>query len=175
MEKRSWLLDINRLEEGKMPIELAPYRLASLLEAAVASVGLGPELVHRLRIDIQVPEVRCDARLVQRVLGNLLSNSLRFSDSDALIAIRASTVERYVKVSVVDRGPGVAPEDRERIFRKYGQGRQQPRALRKGSGLGLAFCRLAVEAMAGEIGVEDTSGGGATFWFTLPRASSRQG
>ncbi len=165
------LLDINRLEEGELPIALASRALSPLIDRAVTTLGLGSELGRRLHVEVPPAEVRCDGELVERVLGNLLSNSLRFSAPDDPITIGASKLKHYVKVNVIDRGPGVAPDDRERIFRKYAQGLRQPRA-RGSSGLGLAFCRLAVEAMAGEIGVEDTPGGGATFWFTLPRESS---
>ena len=166
------LLSINRLEEDKLPIEIASFSLSSLVEEAVEAFGLGPERRQRLRIYVPAATVRCDAKLVQRVLGNLLSNSLGFSAPDDPVIIHASTLDTHVRVSVIDHGPGVALEDREQIFRKYGQGRRQPHTPRQGSGLGLAFCRLAVEAMGGEIGVEDTPSGGATFWFTLPRESS---
>jgi signal transduction histidine kinase len=78
----------------------------------------------------------------------------------------ARTGTSGARVTVADRGPGIAPEMHARIFEKFGQA--QPSATRSGSGLGLTFCKLAVEAHSGRIGVESEVGKGATFWFELP-------
>ncbi len=167
------LLDVNRLEEGKMPLNLSSQSLVSLVDEAVVSFG-DADLGGRLTIDAggAIANASCDGHLVVRVVGNLLSNAMQFSGTREPIVVRVSTLGEHLKVAVTDRGPGVAPGDRQRIFEKYTQGRGQPPMERsKGFGLGLAFCRLAIEAQGGRVGVDSEPGCGATFWFTLPSDS----
>jgi len=167
------LLDVTRLEEGKLPLDVRSHSLVLLIEEAVASLG-DPALRERVVIDGRGEglEASCDGSLVQRTLANLISNAVAFSAPDDPIGVSLTATEQHVRVAVVDRGPGVAAADRERIFDKYSQGTGQTSGRPKnGSGLGLAFCRLVVEAHGGRIGVESEVGRGATFRFTLPRSS----
>src|SRR5438067_2249142 len=129
----------------------------------------------RLRIDLPLscemaPEpmvVSCDADVIRRVLENLISNALKFTKSDGTIRINLERMGGDVTISVSDNGEGIPRDQHEHIFEKFGQtnsGRQH----RHSTGLGLAFCRLAVEAHQGKIGVQSEPGKGSTFWFTLP-------
>ena len=107
-----------------------------------------------------------DEDLIKRVLANLLGNALKFTPSDGLINISASSSGDLVRIEVADTGPGIAPEDQQKIFAKFAQ-LDSPQK-RRGSGLGLTFAKMAVESHGGSIGVTSQLGAGSTFWFTLP-------
>jgi signal transduction histidine kinase len=115
---------------------------------------------QQLRMELApgLPMILMDVDMVRRVLINLLENAIKFSRGGDLIQISVMRVEDYLQIAVKDSGVGISPRDRERIFEKF---------TRLG-GLGLAFCRLAVEAHEGQIWVESEEGKGSTFTFTLP-------
>jgi signal transduction histidine kinase len=167
------LLDIARLEEGEMPLQRLPLDLSPLIQEGIAeerplSEGHGVTLKSRLPDDL--PAVLADHDVLQRVLINLLDNALKFTPGGEHVWVEAQPDVEEVRVEVVDTGPGIPLEERARIFEKFTQvaGRV---GTRRGSGLGLAFCRMAVEAHGGRIWVEDGPGGkGSRFIFTLPKA-----
>ena len=109
-------------------------------------------------------QVLADGDLIVRVMQNLLGNALKFSGRGSTVLIRATYSDGFVNIAVVDCGVGIAPEDQEMIFAKFGQVGER----RGGSGLGLTFCKLVVEAHGGQIWVESKLGQGSTFFFTLP-------
>ena len=111
----------------------------------------------------------CDAPLIRRVLNNLLGNALKFTPDGGSIVIRISLEGGLAHIEVSDTGPGIPSEMHERIFEKFGQVEGEKAAL--GTGLGLTFCRLAVEAHGGRIGVRSELGKGSIFWFELPLAA----
>ena len=163
------LLDVGRLEAKELPITLASEDLAELVAKAVDDLGPLPE-GQRIVVgafDGRLPAT-CDAGLVLRILNNLLSNALRFSPSDGTVRVELVSFEGGGGVRIVDEGPGVPVEERERIFEKFAQVMGRDRGTRPSSGLGLTFCKLAVEAQGGAIGVDEAEGGGAAFWFRLP-------
>jgi PAS domain S-box-containing protein len=167
------ILDVNRLESGQMPLEREPIRL-DIIAAEIVEMEQFLTRDKRLMLENNVcpdlPLVSVDVELLRRVLQNLIGNAIKFTPAGGRIAIEAqvdSANARQVMVSVTDDGPGVAPDLQARLFQKFVSGRVRGR----GSGLGLAFCRLVVEAHGGRIWVESTPGsGGATFHFTLPVA-----
>jgi signal transduction histidine kinase len=111
--------------------------------------------------------VWADPRLVSRILHNLVGNSIKFTREGGAVRVSAlSDSPSALRVAVSDDGPGIPPELRERLFQKFTTGDVKGR----GTGLGLAFCRLAVEAHGGRIWVDTPPGGGTTFSFTLPLA-----
>jgi signal transduction histidine kinase len=120
----------------------------------------------RLQGDIDV-RLSLDRGLIARVLTNLLVNAFRYSPKGQPVVIEVTQPPGRVQVSIVNRGPPVPHNAREHIFRAFV--RLEGRELARGAGLGLAFCRLALEAHGGSISVEDPPGGGAAFVFTLPR------
>lgn len=163
------LLDIRQLEAGKMPLRFAPVGLAESVQEAVSQ--LAPLTRERHLCIIQeipddLPPVRADGEKIVRVLGNLVHNAIKYSYPGGLIQIRACRQGSVVQCAVVDHGMGIPLADQERIFEKFVQGRRNVAA--RGTGLGLAFCRLAVEAHGGHIWVESEEGQGSTFYFTLP-------
>ncbi len=165
------LLDVGRLESGKAVLNLSRVHPAELIEQAVAAIEPTAQIRHR-RITVKVPdalpEVECDADMIQRVLINLLDNAIKHTHADVEIEIGADMAGRdKVAFWVRDDGPGISPEVQERIFDKYARVSTGVRGL----GLGLAFCRMAVEAHGGKIGVESEPGDGSKFYFTLPIAA----
>ncbi len=112
-----------------------------------------------------------DGEKIQRVLVNLLDNALRYTPFGGRIALSAAPDGDYLRICVEDSGAGVPPEARTRVFDKYAQLENKAFRGHKGSGLGLAFCKLAIEAHGGRIWIEDGSLGGAAFCFTLPLAA----
>ncbi|NLE77497.1 MAG: response regulator [Chloroflexi bacterium] len=168
------LLGVQRLEEGKMPLELADTDLLELLHDA--ALGLKPQLAAKgltLQLDApaSLPLVWADWSIARRVLNNLLDNSIKFSPRAGVVRLEAAPTEGGVLVAVSDSGPGIAPEDRERIFNRFEQVRQTGSRAMVGNGLGLAFCKLAVEAHGGSIWVESNQGTGSRFCFILPTAT----
>ncbi len=170
------LLDVARLQSGRVPLQLAPTELREPVQQAMRLLDplarkAGVQLVDCL--DSPLPPVQIDVSQIRRVITNLVDNALRFTPEGETISIRAEVLPeaRQIEVSVVDRGPGVPPEARERIFERFATGLTgQPRRGNRGMGLGLTFCKLAVEAHGGQIWVEDGLNGGAAFCFTLPIA-----
>ena len=166
------ILDVNRLESGQMPLEREPLRLDII---AAEIVEMEQVLARDKRLELEncvrpdLPLVSGDVELLRRVLQNLVGNAIKFTPAGGHIAIEAhidSTSPQYLVVSVTDDGVGILPELQARLFQKFVSGRVRGR----GSGLGLAFCRLVVEAHGGRIWVESTPGSGAAFHFTLPLA-----
>lgn len=165
------LLDINHLEGGH-PITDADFAEVTTLIADAREV-VQPALERR-RVDLALdvppdtPAVYVDADMISRVLINLLDNASKYTPETKEVTIDLSVLpdEELVQFSVCDEGSGIPPQYREVIFEKFRrlQGKDAP----KGIGLGLAFCRLAVEAHGGNIWVDDAPGGGARFNFTLP-------
>lgn len=165
------ILDISRLEAGHEIADREPLAISDLL--AVASEVEGPVLEQRQvmlasELSPDLPAVSANSGMIQRVLLNLIDNALKVSEQGQIITIYAAVDEddRFIKVCVSDQGPGIPAIHRERIFEKYQQ--LDELSSSKGLGLGLAFCKLAVEAHGGEIWVEDNPGQGACICFTLP-------
>ena len=167
------LLDVSRLESGRMPVNQRATALRPLIEHAVESLAsLAND--QRVKINFAIPEqpplVHADGELIMRVIQNLLGNALKFSGRSSSITLRAelgppgSANASPLTISVTDQGIGIAPQDQEKIFAKFSQVGER----RGGTGLGLTFCKLVVEAHGGRIWVQSTLGQGSTFSFTLP-------
>jgi NtrC-family two-component system sensor histidine kinase KinB len=169
------ILEIGQLEHQQVPLAArrAPIELAHLigqvleLQAPQASAK-GVRLESNVPPDL--PPAWADAELIGRVLQNLVDNACKFTPSGGLVGVTARVGEsegrRALLVSVTDTGSGIPDEIRNRLFQKFVRGQQMGR----GSGLGLAFCKLAVEAHGGRIEVESASGRGTTFTFSLNTA-----
>ncbi|MBC7545129.1 MAG: HAMP domain-containing histidine kinase, partial [Candidatus Sericytochromatia bacterium] len=114
-----------------------------------------------------VPAIGADAPLLRRVIENLISNAVKFTESGR-VRLSAEAEGDQVRVIVSDTGPGIPAGDLDRIFDRYYQIGRRRRTRHGGFGLGLAFCRQAVTAMGGRIGVASQEGHGSQFWFTVP-------
>ncbi len=165
------VLDVNRFEAGAMPLHMERIDLVQVTREAVATVGVR----QTVRISI-VPEtermpVEADAGVVRRVIANLVANACKFSPDGSEVRLLLGARADACEVRVIDAGPGISPEHHGMIFEKFGQVHGGGATSGRSSGLGLAFCRLGVEAIGGRIGVESAPGHGATFWFTVPTSA----
>ncbi|MEI8078662.1 MAG: hybrid sensor histidine kinase/response regulator [bacterium] len=162
------ILDVSKLETGAMTLQSEPCDLATLIRVTVAATQPLPG--HRT-ITVDAPEapltVLADVTLMRRVLQNLLSNAVRYTPVGGEVRVVITLSDHEIRVAVSDAGSGIAPEDHQRIFEKFGQVAAPEQ--HQGTGLGLTFCKLAVEAHGGRIGVDSAIGHGSTFWLTLPR------
>jgi signal transduction histidine kinase len=170
----SSLLDVSKMEAGQLELHRVGCDLAALCGAAVKTVA---DASGRNDVAIEAPRapvvVEADRELVLRVLQNLIGNAVRFAPEGGKVRVGMIAEPGAVRVSVQDNGRGIAPEHHALIFEKFGQVRSD--GPRVGTGLGLTFCKLAVEAHGGRIGVDSQEGKGATFWFELPKADGARG
>lgn len=164
------LLDTERMETAKLILD--PRRMAlgdQITECVVFFSGISADLGIKLTSSFAaLPPVCADKDLLGRVLQNLVMNAFKYSRRGGEINISASFSESLFRVEVRDTGTGIAAEHIKNVFEKYHRVEGQEQESRKGSGLGLYFCRLAVEAHGGRIWVENTEGHGAKIIFTLP-------
>jgi two-component system sensor histidine kinase/response regulator len=172
------LLDVSKIEAGQMVLDRSPLDLAAVARAAVDQVRpLARE--KRIRLIEDVPPdlgtVAGDEEKVRRVLVNLLGNAIKFTPEEGEVALEARRQGNAVRVSVRDTGEGIPEEYRERIFEKFAQVESRQSGRKMSTGLGLTFCKLAVEAHGGTIRVESILSQGSTFWFTLPSSANRSG
>jgi two-component system, NtrC family, sensor kinase len=164
------ILDLSKIEAGRMELELTDFHLPTALDNALILVreraGRRGIALH-MSTDERLDYVRADERKVRQVVLNLLSNAIKFTPEGGRVEVRAKQVDGSVEVSVSDTGVGIAPEDQEAIFEEF---RQVGTADKKveGTGLGLALSRKFVELHGGRIWVESRVGVGSTFTFTIP-------
>lgn len=170
------LLDINKLEAGAMRLEKEACDLSSIANEIVARA----EGLRQGRTMIVTPcaereaRVEADVGLMRRVFTNIVANAIKFtSDRDGRITVVFRPDVDGVRVEIADNGPGIPSEWHEKIFEKFGQVGMRSERKKYTTGLGLTFCKLAVEAHGGAIGVQSTVGQGTTFWFTVPYGSAR--
>ncbi|UCE00438.1 MAG: GAF domain-containing protein [Chloroflexota bacterium] len=163
------LLDMSRLETGQPIVNLlstSPMHLAIEAVEAVSPVADTKNQMIQLKIPAEMPVVLIDADMIRRVIINLLENAVKYSPPNGEIILGAALEDNYAQVWVQDSGPGIKEIDQEHIFDKFT--RLNPQDSQKGFGLGLAYCRLAIEGHGGKIWVESELGKGSRFCFTLP-------
>ena len=169
LEMVNSLLDVSRMEAGKLVLHLEPCDLAAIAREAVQKAE---SLKGRRRLIRDVPDGPVgfigDPGLIPRVLQNLVGNALKFTPDGGEIRVTVEPQGDRIRVAVCDNGPGIPPEYREKIFEKFGQAGGDAHKRKNSTGLGLTFCKLAVEAHGGSIGVDSVVGQGSTFWFVLP-------
>jgi signal transduction histidine kinase len=163
------VLDVSRAEAVGMSVRPERFDLTRLVADAIALSG------HARRsppIELITPDGPvlglAEPGTIHRVVANLLGNAVKFSESSGRLRVTVSSAEAGPRVEVADEGPGIAPDQQAQVFGKFT--RVETGKTRSGVGLGLTFCKLAVEANGGQIGVTSELGRGATFWFTLPAA-----
>ncbi|HSP45009.1 MAG TPA: GAF domain-containing sensor histidine kinase [Chthoniobacterales bacterium] len=162
------LLEVAKIEAGRMSIHPHPLRAQTLVDDAIQMSGpLGSRHQIRLIADCEagLPMVLADYERILRVLSNLIVNAVKFSDDSGDVRVTAARVEGAVRFSVIDSGPGIPLESLERIFDRFWQADS---ADRRGAGLGLAIAKAIVTAHGGRIGVSSTVGAGSNFYFDLP-------
>jgi signal transduction histidine kinase len=164
------LLEMSRLEKGEITMRWSSFSIKDLIDAACDQMDLqlrGSMTIQK-QIALRIPAIRGDQDLLMRVLLNLLDNAIKYSPPEGTIIISAEPQRTRILVAVTDAGPGIPPDRRERIFERFARMEQGP-SDRPGFGLGLVFCRLAVEAHGGKIWIEDGENDvGSKFIFSLP-------
>jgi signal transduction histidine kinase/ActR/RegA family two-component response regulator len=166
------ILDFSKIEAGKMAFEDASIELGSLVEGAIAIMAPGAA-EKRLTLDCRMADglpvfVRGDPNRVRQILLNLITNSVKFTQSGGIEVRVTAGREGRIRFEVQDTGVGIAPEDQAKLFQRFQQLDAGISRSHGGTGLGLAISASLVRLMAGEIGVTSTPGNGATFWFELP-------
>jgi signal transduction histidine kinase len=164
------ILDLSKIEAGRMELEPSEFDLPSAIENTLILVRERAQrraITLRRTVDERVGTIRADERKVKQVLLNLLSNALKFTPEGGQIDVIAGVQDGVAEISVRDTGVGIAPEDQDAVFEEF---RQVGMASKKveGTGLGLAISRKFIELHGGKIWVKSEPGAGATFTFTLP-------
>jgi signal transduction histidine kinase len=164
------VLDLSKVEAGQIELQIRPFSLAEALDRGVVMVrerATRNDVHIELAADPEVELVEGDERRIRQVIFNLLSNAVKFTPAGGAVDVRAMRVDGEVRVSIADTGPGIGPEDHERIFEEFQQTEAGVRQ-REGTGLGLALSKRLVELHGGRIWVDSALGEGSTFVFTLP-------
>lgn len=164
------LLEVSRYEAGSKHLIYQPLDWYKIFTKVINQERIvsKSKVEFDFKIAKQLPIVCGDELELGRVMQNLLSNAVRVSQPDSCVQLEVTAENSGVRVSVSDRGCGIAPQEQEYLFHRFIQGRGR----RGGAGLGLYLCRQVIEAHQGTIGVESTLGKGSTFWFTLPFVAS---
>lgn len=171
------LLELSRAEAGELEVQTSPIDVAPILAAAADDHQFQAEehgVVLECEVPLQLPRVATDAQRVRAILGNLVSNALKYTPAGGRVTVSAAVTEgspcgsgRWLALSVADTGPGIAPENRERIFDEFFRAHATAAAAR-GLGLGLAISRRVARALGGDVTVESEVGSGSTFTLWLP-------
>jgi len=164
------LLDVTKIEEGKVEWKMEPVSVAEIIELASAITSSSFEQ-HGLELECDIedglPEVTGDKNRLEQVLINLFSNAIKFTEK-GYIRCRAWMIDGEILISVKDTGGGISEDDQERVFEKFRQIGIVPKGKSRGTGLGLPICKEIVNRHGGRIWVESELGKGSTFSFTLP-------
>jgi len=164
------ILDVNKYESTQLQLKRSKVCLSDVIRESFKDHEFSAQQ-QQITIELQCPEqlwVEVDAELIYRVMTNLIGNAISYSPVNGQIDIEvAHTEKNMLKISVKDEGPGVSDLDKEMIFELY-KGSERHTGHYSSTGLGLAFCKLVVQAHGGHIGVENSQVGGASFWYTLP-------
>ncbi|HWP18209.1 MAG TPA: PAS domain S-box protein [Burkholderiaceae bacterium] len=169
------ILDLSKIEAGRLQLEHLSFDLHELLRGLYQSyreLAASKGLRLDLRVGPGVPrQVMGDPLRLRQILGNYLSNALKFTERGS-IEILAATTERTVRLAVRDQGPGIEPGLRDRLFQPFTQADESISRRYGGTGLGLSICRELARLMGGQVGVESQPGAGALFWLELPLPAS---
>jgi CheY-like chemotaxis protein len=170
------ILDISKVEAGRMDLELSRFSLATILENGqrmVRETALRYGVTLELEVDPVIGEIHADERKIKQVMFNLLSNAVKFSSQGGVVKVSAQRTGDEIQVAVGDTGIGISPEDQAHIFEEFHRAGRKDVRDREGTGLGLAVAKRMVELHGGRIWVESQPGAGSTFTFTLPTERDR--
>jgi signal transduction histidine kinase len=165
------VLDLAKIEAGRIELDLTEVSVADVLRSGLSMHGERASrgaIALGLTLEPDEITVEADERRVRQVVFNLLSNAINFTPRDGRVDVSARLRDGLVEVAVADTGPGIDPEDLDRIFEEFEQGRAAAGSRAEGTGLGLPLSRRFIELHGGRLWVESTVGSGSTFRFTLP-------
>jgi PAS domain S-box-containing protein len=165
------ILDLERLEQGRLHMEMGEVEMADVLKRTREAVhAFGAERQVAVETDPTTVTVQGDSGRLVQVLVNLVSNAVKFSPAGAAVRVTVRESNGRVRVEVIDRGRGIPASHLSAIFERFRQVESSDARDKGGTGLGLAICKAIVEQHGGEIGVESEVGQGSTFWFEIPSA-----
>ena len=167
------ILDIEKLESGKMDMVFQDVELNSVLDRSFESVKTFADN-NGVVLEMVPSSVRVNAdgdRLVQ-VIVNLMSNACKFSPKGATVTVRVDEIPNWIEVKVIDRGRGIPAKFKNLLFQRFQQVEASDAKRKGGTGLGLAICKGIIEAHGGTIGVDSEEGKGSVFWFRIPLAQA---
>ncbi len=165
------ILDLSRLESGKLALKPRPLELGELVRGAVETTrGMARKFGVTVEADVPegLPALTLDEVKIRQVLVNLVVNAIKFSPRDVPVLLRARPDESYVRIEVVDQGPGIPPDTATHIFELFGQNVPEDAESRGGLGIGLHLVKRITELHGGHVGVNSRPGAGSTFWIRLP-------
>ncbi|MFZ3063063.1 MAG: PAS domain S-box protein [Actinomycetota bacterium] len=165
------VLDLSKVEAGKMELELSRVNLTDLLNGSLSMIqekALKHGIALSLKADKKIKTIQADERKLKQIIFNLLSNAVKFTLDGGKLGLEAKTNKKAVKITVWDTGIGIAPEDQERIFGEFQQVDSSFSRNYEGTGLGLALTKKLVELHGGKIWVESKLGKGSRFTFSIP-------
>ena len=172
------ILDITRIEAGRMPLNVASFGILELITEVMAELE---PIIKRSNLAVQprmrgkLPALRSDRQKVKQIVLNLLSNALKFTPSGSVrISARYDSRGKQVSISVIDSGVGIAPEDQAKVFEDFRQLDSSPARGYGGTGLGLSICRRLSQMLGGTIELESEVGKGSTFTLSLPVKPKRR-
>ncbi len=167
------ILDVHKFEDAAMKLNLNSAQLYNNAEGAVEQV-IVPAKEKNIKIKNKIPltyAVEMDTEITERVFVNLLTNAIKYTPANGSIVLNVKPYQSdFIRIEVSDNGQGIPENKKHLVFDKFGQVEAKKMGQIRSTGLGLTFCKLAIEAHGGNIGVESVEGEGATFWFTMHRS-----
>ncbi|MGL1891389.1 MAG: response regulator [Spirochaetaceae bacterium] len=170
IEMISSLLDIEKMEDEKLELNICNCDLLTLIQKSVDS--LQPLAIdHQIMINSNEKKINisCDKDLIFRVMNNLIGNAIKYTKEDGNVRITIENIDGSHRVEVTDEGSGIPTEFHDKVFEKFGQVKIDGENKQYSTGLGLTFCKMVIEAHNGEIGLISEPDKGSTFWFVLPK------
>ena len=172
------ILDITRIEAGRMPLNLASFRIPELIEEVMAELEpiiKRSNLVVRPQMPAGLPPLKSDRQKVKQIVLNLLSNALKFTPAGSVtIGASHDLRAKQVVIKVIDTGVGIAPDDQRKVFDDFRQLDSSPARGYGGTGLGLSICRRLAQMLGGTIELESAPAQGSTFMLRLPARMRRR-
>jgi two-component system sensor histidine kinase/response regulator len=162
------VLDVSRSETETMPLRRAPADLGQIAAEAIATLGRLSFATVALEAPPLPVSADVDSDVMRRVIANLVGNAVKFTPRGGAVRVEVSSGSDGAEIRVTDSGPGIPAEYHEKIFEKFGQAEMTKAISGRSSGIGLTFCKMAVEAHGGRIGLRSDVGLGSTFWVSVP-------
>jgi len=163
------LLDLSRLEAGRLPIQFKPHLLRDIIQEALTQLQtLTIGHILSMHISDNLPPVFADDRRIAQVIVNLVHNAATYSPKGTEINISANLRGDYIQINVNDQGRGIPLSERKRVFQAFRRGETEEGEISKGAGLGLAICKGLIDAHGGRIWIKNKSTAGTTVSFTIP-------
>jgi signal transduction histidine kinase len=164
-------LDFQAMEDGNFTLERYAINLNNIANNVIesnTSYATGKSITLHADLDPELPYVSADEARLMQVAQNLVGNAIKFCPAEAQVVVTTRLENGCVMLEVRDSGPGLKPEDMDKLFVKYARLNNKPTGGENSSGLGLAICKRMIELHGGKIGARNNPDRGATFWFSLP-------